>query len=79
MKREIAEVQKMKDHFNALNKGNSSTKEYGFRLIEIIMQLGKENEMLRKEILEVNKDFEWMEKRADEWMLKAMEKSQKMD
>lgn len=52
------------------------TKELGLRLIDMVIQLRLENHYLKERIIKADKDFEWVEKKADEWMLKAMENSE---
>lgn len=51
-------------------------KATGTRIIELINQLRQENLFLKEILLKTESDLKWMEMRADEWMLKAMEKSQ---
>lgn len=51
----------------------SEAKEYGLRLIEMVRFLNEENIFLKKRLLKAEKDIEWIEKKADEWMLKFME------
>ncbi|PAE25803.1 hypothetical protein [Bacillus sp. 7894-2] len=55
---------------------DSKTKELGLRLIDMVIQLRLENHYLKEKIIKADQDFEWVEKKADEWMLKAMENSE---
>ncbi|KAF0824989.1 hypothetical protein V7200_10580 [Cytobacillus firmus] len=72
------EINFIKHYFEDAEEGqiDSKAKEFGLRLIEMVLHLKKENHFLRERVIKANQDFEWIEKRADEWMIKAMENSE---
>ncbi|MBS4178110.1 hypothetical protein [Lederbergia citrea] len=75
MNNQLDEITKLKHYFKTIDH-EPKTKEYGLRLVEIVTLLWNENEFLKGKIVKADRDFEWLEKKADEWMLKAMEYSQ---
>ncbi len=52
------------------------TKVYGLRLIEIVLLLNEENQFLKNRLIKAEEDMDFMERKADDWMLKFMELSE---
>ncbi|TCN26709.1 hypothetical protein [Mesobacillus foraminis] len=78
MKNHNFHIDELIEHFaNSLPAlPNQPVKETGTKILELINQLRQENLFLKEKLRKADNDLKWMEMRADEWMLKAMEKSQ---
>ncbi|MDR7240680.1 hypothetical protein [Neobacillus drentensis] len=77
MRNHIAEINYLKHYFENLPEDlDIKTKACGLNLISLVYQLNEENKFLRGKLIKANEDFDWIEKKASEWMLKTMENVQ---
>jgi hypothetical protein len=70
------EFEKIRKYFDNINPTTdfSTTKHVGLRLIEILIEINQENHLLREKVKKYDENYVWLQKKANEWMLKSMEK-----
>ncbi|SMQ84329.1 hypothetical protein SAMN05444673_5844 [Bacillus sp. OV166] len=75
---QMFDILKIKQFFETVDQDTSVEKvrEMGLCLISIIDEKIQNNQLLKDKLLEANEDLYWIRKRADDWMLRAMENSQ---
>lgn len=75
---QMHEILEIKQFFETVNRDTSVEKvrEMGLCLLSIIDEKIQHIELLKDKLLEANDDLYWLRKRADDWMLRAMENSQ---
>lgn len=71
MKISQSEIAGLRSFFE--NSLEFETKAYGLRLIEIVLLLNEENQFLKNRLIKAEEDMDFMERKADDWMLKFME------
>ncbi|MBN6885248.1 hypothetical protein ACUXCC_000383 [Cytobacillus horneckiae] len=76
MEKYLEEIKKIQQTLLSEAISQTKTQELALRLIDISLHLASENSFLRKRIRNADEDAAYLGKMADEWMLKAIEKSE---
>lgn len=81
MSNQMLEIQKIRTFFETVDQDTSVEKirAMGLSLISIIDEMIQQNQLLKDKWLEANEDLYWLRKRADDWMLRAMEKDSQVN
>jgi hypothetical protein len=78
---QMLEIQRIRIFFETVDQDTSVEKirAMGLSLISIIDEMIQQNQLLKDKWLEANEDLHWLRKRADDWMLRAMEKDSQVN